>query len=151
MEINFYQVEQIEHASIANLAYKILKSKKRLLVFADDEELLNQLDAKFWSFSKTKFLPHAVKGDVGEGEDFKIEDQPVFLTNEECEGSFNQVISFSPISVNFAKKFERIFYFFYDNEIQIARKFYANLQNIYNCKISLYKKDGKEWAKLNNL
>lgn len=151
MEINFYQVEQIEQASIANLAYKILKSKKRLLVFADDEQLLKQLDTKFWSFSKTKFLPHATKWDVGENQDFNIKDQPVFLTNEEYDGNFNQIIIFSPISQNFIQKFERIFYFFYDTDTATAKKFYNDLKDNPNYKIALYKKDGEKWAKLKYL
>jgi len=150
MEINCYQVEQIEQASIANLAYKILKSKKRLLVFAKDEELLKQLDAKFWSFSKTKFLPHATKWDIETEKSFKLEDQPVILTNDENIKDFEQIISFSPISIDFAQKFEKIFYFFYNNDITIAKKFYNNLQNIPNCKISIYKKDNDKWLKLPN-
>ena len=151
MEINFYQVEQIEQASIANLAYKILKSKKRLLVFADDEQLLKQLDAKFWSFSKTKFLPHATKWDVEENQNFNIKDQPVFLTDEEYDGNFNQIIIFSPISENFIQKFERIFYFFYDTDTETAKKFYNDLKDNPNYKITLYKKDGEKWAKLKYL
>jgi DNA polymerase IIIc chi subunit len=151
MELNFYQVEKIEQPSIANLAYKIFKSKKKLLVFANDEELLKQLDAKFWSFSKTKFLPHGTKWDIDENGDFEIKDQPILLTDEECEGNFEQIINFSPISKNFAQKFERIFYFFYATDIIKARKFYDDLRNIANMKISLYKKDSDNWVRFDKL
>ena len=145
MEINFYQIDQIDQTAIANLAHKILKLKKRLLIFGKDQELLKQIDDKMWSFSKTKFLPHATKWEIAENKNCKLIDQPIFITNEELEDDFQQLIKFSPVTIEFAQKFEKIFYFFYSQNIEIVKEFYTKITTTNNCKINIYRKNQNKW------
>src|SRR5437762_1043506 len=63
MQVDFYQLggttpEQV----IANIAEKIIGQNNRLLIVAEDEQLLARLDRMLWDQGPTSFLPHALAG-----------------------------------------------------------------------------------------
>jgi DNA polymerase IIIc chi subunit len=142
MEINFYQLENLDCKVIAQILLKIKEEKKRTLIYAKTDEILKQIDEVLWSFSKTKFLPHATKW-----EKVNPLEQPTFLTNE--ENNQNQaefLLMLDEVSDDFLKKFEKIFYFFNNSNLESARKLYSNYKKK-SFSINFYKKDGDKWIK----
>lgn len=142
MEINFYQLDSINYKSIAQILLKIREGENRTLIYAKNDELLKQIDEGLWSFSKTKFLPHATKW-----EDVNPHEQPTFLTNEENnQNKANFLIMLDDVSDEFLKNFEKIFYFFSNSNVDFARKLYSNYKKK-SFIINFYKKDGEKWIK----
>ena len=142
MEINFYQLENLDCKVIAQILLKIKEEKKRTLIYAKTDEILKQIDEVLWSFSKTKFLPHATKW-----EKVNPLEQPTFLTNE--ENNQNQaefLLMLDEVSDDFLKKFEKIFYFFNNSNLESARKLYSNYKKK-SFSINFYKKDEDKWIK----
>ena len=142
MEINFYHLENINYKIIAQILLKIRDEGKRTLIYAKTDELLKQIDESLWSFSKTKFLPHATKW-----ENVNSLDQPIFLTNEEDnQNKAEFLLMLDAVNDNFLKSFEKTFYFFSDNNIEFARKLYLDYKKK-SFSINFYKKDGDKWIK----
>ncbi len=142
MEINFYHLENINYKIIAQILLKIRDEGKRTLIYAKTDELLKQIDEGLWSFSKTKFLPHATKW-----ENVNYLDQPIFLTNEEDnQNKAEFLLMLDAVNDNFLKNFEKTFYFFSDNNIEFARKLYTDYKKK-SFSINFYKKDGDKWIK----
>jgi len=142
MEINFYQFESLDYKAIAQILLKVREEKKRTIIYAKTDEVLKQIDDVLWSFSKTKFLPHATKW-----ENVNFLDQPTFLTNE--ENNQNQaefLLMLDAVSDNFLKKFEKVFYLFTNNNVESARKLYSNYKKN-SFTVNFYKKDGDKWIK----
>jgi DNA polymerase IIIc chi subunit len=143
MEINFYQLENIDYKAIAAILLKIREEKKRTLIYCKNSEILKQIDDGLWSFSKTKFLPHATKL-----EKVSPKDQPTFLTDEENnENDAEFLIMLDPTSDEFLKKFEKIFYFFGNSNLEKARELYREYKKK-SLSLNFYKKDADKWVKV---
>ncbi len=143
MEINFYQIDDILHKSMAPLLQKILEDKKKVLIYSKNAELLKQIDDGLWSFSKTKFLPHATK--------FEKSDpikNPIFLTDsEENENQAEFLIMLDQTSDDFAKNFTKIFHFFDNNNLAEAKKLWSYYKQK-SANLNFYKKDQGKWIKV---
>ena len=142
MEINFYHLDNLDFKVIAQILLKIREEKKRTLIYSKTDEILKQIDEVLWSFSKTKFLPHGTKW-----EKINPLEQPTFLTNEENnQNKAEFLLMLDEVSDDFLKKFEKIFYFFSNSNIEFARKLYSNYKKK-SFTINFYKKDGDKWIK----
>lgn len=144
MKINFYQTNDLLHKSIAPILLKILEENKRALIFAQEKDLLQQIDDGLWSFSKTKFIPHGTIND-----DVKPEDQPVFLHDSAKNlNDADYLIMLDKLEDKFLDNFEKIFYFFNDDSLAKAK----DLWRYYKSKdfeLNFYKKEGTKWVKSN--
>lgn len=144
MEINFYQTDDIPHKAIAPLLQKMLEDKKKVLIYSENAELLKQIDSGLWSFSKTKFLPHATRFDK-----INALKNPIFLTdNQENENAADFLIVFDKISDNFAQKFTKIFHFFDNNNLSKAREIWSYYKQK-SANLNFYKKQENKWLKVN--
>ncbi len=143
MKINFYQTSDILHKNIAPILIKILEEKKKALILFKDEELLNQVDSGLWSFSKTKFLPHGKDGD-----NIKITDQPILLSQkEENDNNSSYLILFHQANDNFIANFEKIFYFFDEENKKESQKLWRYYKNL-DAELNFFKKEADKWIKI---
>ena len=142
MEVNFYQIDIIDHRLIAGLLLKIREEGKRVLIYSKNREILKQIDDGLWSFSKTKFLPHATGWD-----NFNPLDQIIFLTDvENNENNAQFLITTDSINDDFLKNFEKVFYFFDETSILQAREIYLNYKKK-SIIVNSYKKENDKWIK----
>lgn len=140
MEINFYQIDDVLYKSIAGLLVKIIEDKKKALIYSTNLDLINQINEGLWSFSKTKFLPHASFND-----NQNPERQPIFITNqEENSNKANFLIMLEKTDDNFLNNFEKIFYFFDDSNLKESKQLwrYYKKQNI---NLNFFKKIDGKW------
>jgi len=141
-EINFYQVDEELTKAVAPLMLKILEEKKKCLLLSNSLEI-KTLDTSLWSYGKYKFIPHI----TSEDKDFDFLRQPIFLTQE--EKNFNQATYLAVVNQNFsedfANQFERIFYFFNQENIQETKNIFLKLKNK-TSKINSYKKQDGKWV-----
>lgn len=74
MQVNYYFTEnQFIVKSFCQLAEKSLQSFNKTLVVTNDHEMMTILDKALWTYSKSKFVPHATF------EDPMPEAQPILL------------------------------------------------------------------------
>jgi len=140
MEVNFYQIDDLLYKSIAPLLLKILEENKKVLIYSQNEQQIEEIDNGLWSFSKTKFLPHGTKND-------KIDHakQPIFITDElENHNKANYLIMFGEAEKQFLQQFDKVFYFFGSGDIADARKLWEKYKN-QSCSLNFYKKDDTGW------
>jgi DNA polymerase IIIc chi subunit len=141
-EINFYQVDEELTKAVAPLMLKILEEKKKCLLLSNSLEI-KTLDTSLWSYGKYKFIPHI----TSEDKDFDFLRQPIFLTQE--EKNFNQATYLAVVNQNFSEdftnQFERIFYFFNQENIQETKNIFLKLKNK-TSKINSYKKQDGKWV-----
>ena len=143
MEINFYQSEEVIYKAIAPILIKILDQEKKAYIFTKDENI-KEIDDGLWSFSKTKFVPHATTFD-----NLKITEQPIFIGSKlENINNANYLIKTTPAEEEFCKKFERICYFFNSENLKEARDLWKKYQS-QNFELNFYKKDKSNWHKIN--
>lgn len=141
MQINFYQTNDILHKSIAPILLKILEEKKRALIFCTNAELLEQIDAGLWSFSKTKFVPHGTKND-----EFKEEDQPILITADpENKNNSDYLIILDKAEDDFIKSFEKTFYFFGEHNLKESKKLWKEYKEK-AANLNFYKKEKDKWV-----
>ena len=141
MQINFYQTNDLIHKSIAPILTKILEDGKRALIFSKNQELLNQIDEGLWSFSKTKFIPHGLAQ-----EEIPPLKQPILLTKEPKNlNAANYLIMLDKTDDDFVADFEKVFYFFGDQNLAPAK----DLWRYYKSKsatLNFYKKEQDKWV-----
>jgi DNA polymerase-3 subunit chi len=78
--IDFHTNVPDKIAYACRLVRKAWGARHRIVLLAEDEEQLAQLDAALWSFSATDFLPHVLAGDT------LANQTPIILTdNDEAE------------------------------------------------------------------
>ena len=150
MEINCYQCEDLIYKPIALLCSKILEDSGKILILLDvkDSEKAKidnkEIDDGLWTFSKTKFLPHASVFD----NDFLPSRQPIFITNtEENLNDANYLIITGAVSTNFIKQFDKICYFYRPDINNKHLSTLSQLTNLANKFNHFEQKDGK-WQKL---
>ena len=75
-EISFYKLTALPILKAApKLIEKIYYSEQKLVVIAEQEDLLQSLDKLLWSYSTKHFIPHATFQDPHPS------DQPIYLTH----------------------------------------------------------------------
>lgn len=75
MQVDFYQLGRtpLEQVIVA-IAKKLLTEGRRLLIVAEDENLLGRMDRMLWDQGPTSFLPHSLSGGTDDAR------QPVLLS-----------------------------------------------------------------------
>ncbi|MFT7099291.1 MAG: DNA polymerase IIIc chi subunit [Rickettsiales bacterium] len=144
MEINFYQVDDIIHRSIAPVLTKILDENKKALIYCKNEGQKTEIDNGLWSFGKTKFIPHAT---IADKLDHSL--QPIFITEiPENTNKADYLIMLNEAENEMLSHFERIFYFFGSGDLQDARRLWKKYKAD-SAILSFYKKSEGTWAKIN--
>ena len=76
MDISFYHLTNLSlEKSLPKLIEKMLKSHLKILIYANNDELLQNLDNLLWSYSTRSFIPHATYHDKHHLK------QPVIISN----------------------------------------------------------------------
>ncbi|KAB2835313.1 MAG: DNA polymerase III subunit chi [Caedimonadaceae bacterium] len=107
-EISFYQLRgtPLERA-LPKLVEKIYAHQKRVVILADSEERLAELNTVLWTYSPGAFLPHGTKSDGNP------EDQPIWLTTElENPNQSNILIVTDESVIDEIQQYEKILDFF---------------------------------------
>ncbi len=77
LEVSFYKLTTLPIIKAApKLIEKIYYSNQRLVIIAENEELMKSVDDGLWVYSTKHFIPHATITDD------HPEDQPVYLTTK---------------------------------------------------------------------
>ena len=145
-EINFYQIDDVYHKSIAPLLIKTLDEGKKAFLFCSDEDRLAEIDKGLWQFSKTKFVPHVTNKETDIEELSSWDRQPIVISDEEDnKNGADYLVLINEPSSDFIKKFNRIFYFYTDEQIDEAKKFAKNFTKD-GQKVKSFKKSDGKWA-----
>lgn len=76
-EVTFYQLTQTTlEKTLPKLLEKAYQAAERVVVYAESEDRLDQLDHSLWTYAQLSFLPHATHKDAD------IDLQPILLTNK---------------------------------------------------------------------
>lgn len=146
MQVDFYQlsrdpVEQVLPA----IAGRILGLGERLLVVAQEPELLERISAGLWAGPQESFLAH---GRVGEGAESV---QPVLLA-EHCPAAdlvangARHVALADGLWREEALDFDRAFYFFDAQSIEAARSNWRELSKREGVTPRFWRQDGRKWV-----
>lgn len=117
MQVDFYQlasspVEQV----IASIAERLLAQDGRLLIIADDEQLLARLDRLLWDRGPASFLPHAIAGGADDAR------QPILLsTSPDAPNLARNLLIADGQWRDAALSYDRSFYLFDSNTLEMAR------------------------------
>ena len=117
MQVDFYQLgrtplEQV----ISAIAQRLLGEGKRLLIVAEDENLLGRLDRMLWDQGPGSFLPHASSGG---SEDAR---QPILLsTSNDAPNLARNLLIADGQWREAALTFDRAFYLFDASTLEGAR------------------------------
>lgn len=144
MEVNFYQVDDIIYKSVAPLLIKLLEDNKKTLVYCENEKQVSEIDDGLWSFSKTKFVPHASFKDK-----LNHSEQPILITHlKENHNQANCLVKFLEVEGEFLKGFEKTFYFFGSGNLEEARKLWSKYKK-QSLKLNFYRKNQDKWERVN--
>ena len=117
MQVDFYQLgrtplEQV----ISAISQRLLAEGKRLLIVAEDENLLGRLDRMLWDQGATSFLPHAPSGGSVDAR------QPILLsTSNDAPNLARNVLIADGQWREAALTFDRAFYLFDAATLEGAR------------------------------
>lgn len=76
-EVTFYQLTQTTlEKTLPKLLEKAYQAAERVVVYAESEDRLDQLDHSLWTYAQLSFLPHATYKDTD------ADLQPIWLTNK---------------------------------------------------------------------
>ena len=142
MQVDFYQlsrdpVDQVLPA----IAARVLGLGQRLLVVAQDEDLLEGISASLWAGPPDSFLAHGRAG--GERESV----QPILLA-QHCmsnNGARNVAIA-DGVWRDEALDFDRTFYFFDAATIDGARESWRRLAKREGIELRYWKQEGRKWV-----
>jgi DNA polymerase-3 subunit chi len=117
MQVDFYQLgrtplEQV----ISAISQRLLAEGKRLLIVAEDENLLGRLDRMLWDQGAASFLPHAPSGGSDDAR------QPILLsTSNDAPNLARNVLIADGQWREAALTFDRVFYLFDAATLEGAR------------------------------
>jgi len=117
MQVDFYQLgrtplEQV----ISAISQRLLAEGKRLLIVAEDENLLGRLDRMLWDQGAASFLPHAPSGGSDDAR------QPILLsTSNDAPNLARNVLIADGQWREAALAFDRVFYLFDAATLEGAR------------------------------
>ncbi len=147
IELNFYYIDDVITKSLAPLLIKALDDKKKAIVFCKNAAKLKEIDDSLWTYGKYRFIPHITMQEKEIIEEFGIERQPILLIDkEENKNDAELLVLVDEASVEFVKKFKRVFYFYDSTMKDSAEAIKSNLSSI-SSKINSYKKEDGKWVK----
>ena len=138
-EINFYQVDETIIKSLAPLLLKILDEKRKVLIFCKTSAQIKTIDDSLWSYGRNKFIPHITIAD----KEFVLERQPILISDKEENANQADYLVFLDLpAVSFANSFSRVFYFFEEQNLAVAKEVATKIKPT-----NSYKKTDGKWVK----
>ena len=140
MRIDFYQLSRdpVELA-VAQIARATLRAGHRLLVVADDSDLLTLISEALWSGEGT-FLANGL---AGSGHD---ERQPVLLSTVPDCANGAKYLALADGKWREAEGAERVFLFFDDRTVGEARTLWRDLGQREGAERHFWKQEGGRWT-----
>ncbi len=142
MRVDFYLLSSdTAAAAIALLSRKVREAGERLVVVADDLELIEEISRGLWSASPEAFLANGIAGDAHDAR------QPILLSDE-----INRVngASFLLIADGQWREpgdgFARVLYLFDQQTIAGARATWKALQDREGLECKFWKQQGAKWV-----
>ena len=116
MQVDFYHLTATPLGrALPQIAEKVVASGARLLIVSDSEAQRSALDRLLWSYAPESFLPH---GQAGGADDST---QPVLIAPDATANAARHVALVDGTWRDEALGFDRVFHFFDDEAIQLAR------------------------------
>lgn len=142
MRVDFYLLSQDPApAAITLLARKVRQAGERLLVTADDLELLEQVSQALWTAAPEEFLANGLAGDEHDAR------QPILLSGEvdPANGATFLLIA-DGIWRDPGEGISRVLYLFDQDTIQGARQTWKALQDREGFENKFWKQQGGRWV-----
>ena len=143
MKVDFYQLggtpsEQV----IARLAERLLSSDGRLIVVADDENLLSRLDRMLWDQGLASFLPHGLSGGADDAR------QPILLSTSPVAPNLarNMLIA-DGVWRDSALSYDRAFFLFENAMVEEARAAWKLLAGKEGVERRYFAQEAGKWVK----
>lgn len=143
MKVDFYQLggtpsEQV----IARLAEKLLASDGRLIVVADDENLLSRLDRMLWDQGPASFLPHGLSGGPDDAS------QPILLsTSPDAPNVARNMLIADGVWRDSALSYDRAFFLFESEMVEQARSAWKSLAGKEGVERRYFAQEAGKWVK----
>ena len=143
MKVDFYQLggtpsEQV----IARIAEKLLANDGRLIVVADDENLLSRLDRMLWDQGPTSFLPHGLSGGADDAR------QPILLsTSPDAPNVARNMLIADGVWRDSALSYDRAFFLFESAMVGDARDAWKLLAGKEGVERRYFAQEGGKWVK----
>ncbi|RJF91575.1 DNA polymerase III subunit chi [Sphingomonas cavernae] len=145
MQVDFYQLEArpVEQV-LPRIAERLFESGARLLVVADEENVLERLDAALWAYRDDAFLPHAIAGRDADAA------QPVLLSKltDATNGARNIALA-DGLWRDEALEFDRTFFLFDGETVDGARAAWRALGGREGLERRFWKQDERgKWSQV---
>lgn len=143
MKVDFYQLggtpsEQV----IARLAEKLLATDGRLIVVADDENLLSRLDRMLWDQGPASFLPHGLSGGADDAR------QPILLsTSPDAPNVARNIMIADGVWRDSALSYDRAFFLFESAMVEEARAAWKSLAGKEGVERRYFAQEAGKWVK----
>jgi DNA polymerase III subunit chi len=123
LRVDFYHLTISQAESVLPpIAERLLGNGNRLLIVSDDDAQMERIDQKLWSFRAECFLPHGVAGAENSVK------QPILLSKTtRAENGARNIALADGQWREAALDFERAFYLFDGDQIEIARASWRSL------------------------
>lgn len=145
MQVDFYQLEARPVEQILpRIIERLLESGARLLIVAEEEAVLESLDAALWAYRDDAFLPHAIAGRDADAE------QPVLLSrNTEPANGARNIALVDGLWRDEALGFDRAFYLFDGDTVEGARAAWRTLAGHEGLERRFWKQDERgKWSQV---
>jgi DNA polymerase III subunit chi len=143
VQVDFYQLagtppEQV----IASLAEKLLAIDARLIVIADDENLLSRLDRMLWDQGPASFLPHGLSGGPDDAR------QPILLsTSPDAPNVARNMLIADGVWRDSALSYDRAFFLFESARVEEARAAWKSLGGKEGVERRYWAQEEGKWVK----
>ena len=141
MRVDFYLLSQDPApAAIALLAGKVRQAGEKLLIVADDLELLESASKTLWDTAPEAFLANGIAGDEHDAR------QPILLSNEVDAVNGAQFLLIADGQWREpGEGFSRVLYLFDQSTIDGARLTWKAMQDREGVESRFWKQDGGRW------
>lgn len=142
MRVDFYLLStDPAPTAVTLLARKVREADKRLLVVADDLELLEAISQDMWEASPEAFLANGIAGDAHDAR------QPILLSNEvDAPNGASFLLIADGLWREPGESVERLLYLFDQTTIDGARKTWKALEDREGMESRFWKQQGGRWV-----
>lgn len=138
MRADFYHLTRLPlERVLPAICERIHAQGQRLVIVADDDDLLNRIDQLLWSYKAESFLPHG-RADGGEGD----ARQPILLAaSGEIVGDARNIALVDGVWRDLALGYDRAFLMFDESNIAGARAAWRGLADKVDVERHYWKQD----------
>jgi DNA polymerase III subunit chi len=137
LRVDFYHLTVSQPESVLPpVAEKLVSTGNRLLIVSDDDAQIERIDQMLWGFRADSFLPHGLSDEEASAI------QPILLSKTtHAENNASNIALADGQWRGEALEFERVFYLFDDEKIEMARATWRALRETESLVRHFWKQD----------